>query len=277
MSLARLFRRRPQVPFARWGWDVREFHLPKDGRVKYAQWLHPAETTKVVSQADVDGLRTWIQPGDFAIDIGAHTGDTTVPMAVAAGLEGCVLALEPNRYVFEVLEQNAALNPDQTNVVPRCYAATPEDGQFEFLYGDASFCNGGASLGRWSPLRRKYPLAVDGRNLLRVLRDEFADRLPRLSYVKVDAEGHDRSILESILPILKKFRPVVRTEVYRKLRADERRALYDLLAAADYDLYRFEGGAEPQGEMLPRTALMSAKHFDMIAVPAAAAVAQRAA
>ncbi len=267
MSLSRLFRRRKKLPFAEWGWEVRNFQLPADGRIQYAQWLHPAETVKEMTQAEVDGLRQWIQPGDFAIDVGAHTGDTTVPIAIAAGRAGCVLALEPNRYVYAVLDKNASLNRERTNIQPRCYAATDQDGQFEFLYGDASFCNGGARIGGWSPFRRKYPLAVEGRNLLRVLREEFADRLPRLSYVKVDAEGHDRSILASILPVLREWQPVVRTEVFRKLHAADRHALYDLLAEAGYELFRYLGGASPQGPAIARGEMTAHKHFDVVAVP----------
>src|SRR5262245_17666256 len=101
MSLRRLFRRRKYVPFAQWGYDVRNFALPAFGRIQYAQWKHPSETAKIMAQEDVDGLRRFIAPGDFAIDVGAHTGDTTVPMALAAGPAGCVLALEPNPYVFK--------------------------------------------------------------------------------------------------------------------------------------------------------------------------------
>ena len=67
-----------------------------------------------------------------------------------------------------------------------------------------------------------------------MLRTEFADWLPKLSYIKVDAEGYDRAILASILPILRERRPVIRTEVFRKLVASERYALFDLLADAGY-------------------------------------------
>ncbi len=50
---------------------VVEYHLPIDGKIQYAQWLHPAESTKLVRQ------------DEMAIDIGAHTGDTALPMALA--------------------------------------------------------------------------------------------------------------------------------------------------------------------------------------------------
>ena len=47
-----------------YGFEVRRFTLPRDGVVEYAQWLHPAETPKVIRQEVVDELRTFIRPGD---------------------------------------------------------------------------------------------------------------------------------------------------------------------------------------------------------------------
>jgi FkbM family methyltransferase len=268
MSLQRLLSRRKSLRFADYGYDLRQFRLPHDGLVEYAQWRHPYDIPKQITHEAVQGLRQFISPGDFVVDIGAHSGDTTVPMALAAGPTGCTLALEPNRYVFKVLAANAEFNRDKTNIVPRCFAATQDDGDFIFHYSDASFCNGGfKSQQRWRLYRRKYPLTIRGQNLLRVLRTDFADRLPKLTYIKVDAEGYDRAILASILPVLREYRPVVRTEVFRKLLAGERYALFDLLTNADYRVHRFAGDFDPVGEALGRGEMTREKHFDVLAIP----------
>jgi FkbM family methyltransferase len=268
MSLRRLFRRRRKTPFAEWGYHVRDFRLKSDGVVHYAQWRHPAERVQNITQEEVDGLRRVIRPGDFAIDVGAHTGDTTLPMALAAGRTGCVLALEPNPYVFKVLEANAALNPAATRIIPHCLAATAEDGVFVFHYGDASFCNGGYVPRLWrNPFRRRYPLPVAGRNLLRMLEEDFAAWLPKLAYIKVDAEGYDRQILESILPVLREYQPVVRTEVFKKLSAGQRRVLYDLLATSGYDVFHYVGGVQPKGSPITRDRMTAERHFDILAMP----------
>jgi FkbM family methyltransferase len=272
MSLRRLFHRRRELAFAEYGSEVRDFDLPREGRVQFAQWLHPYDQPKVMTQAAVDAVRRFVSPGDFVIDIGAHTGDTSVPMALAAGPTGCTLALEPNPHVFRILEQNVSLNGDGTNIVPRCIAATDADGKFVFHYSDASFCNGGfRSQQRWRLYRRKYPLTVEGRNLSKLVRTEFATWLPKLTYIKVDAEGYDRAILASIMPILREAQPVIRTEVFRKLLASERYALFDLLTEAGYCSYRFQDAANPVGELLDRRAMTGEKHFDMLAIPAKAA------
>src|SRR5437899_6017398 len=88
------------------GFEIRTFDLRTEGRVEYAQWLHPRESEKQITQEMVDELRRFLSPGDVAIDIGAHTGDSTLPIALAVGGAGCVLALEPNKYVFPVLQKN---------------------------------------------------------------------------------------------------------------------------------------------------------------------------
>jgi FkbM family methyltransferase len=270
MGLQRLFqRRRRALPFAEYGHELREFQLSDDGRVEFAQWSHPFDRPTVITQTTVDALRGFVRPGDFVIDIGAHTGDTTVPMALAAGPAGCTLALEPNPHVFQVLAANAALNRDKTHIAPLCCAATECDGKFVFHYSDASFCNGGfKSQQRWWFYRRRHPLVVDGRNLLRLLQSEFAPRLPKLSYIKVDAEGYDRAILASLLPIIESHRPVIRTEVFRKLIAPERYALHDLLTSAGYRVHRYLEGSDPQGVLITRADMLRRKHFDILAMPA---------
>src|SRR5262249_47782072 len=103
MSLQRLFRPRERVRFRHYGYEVRDFELAREGVVQYAQWLHPYDMPKRITQAGVDAVRELVSPGDFVIDVGAHSGDTSVPMALAAGHGGCTLALEPNPYVFKVL------------------------------------------------------------------------------------------------------------------------------------------------------------------------------
>ena len=161
----------------------------------------------------------------------------------------------------------AGLNRERTNIVTRCCAATQDDGDFVFHYSDASFCNGGfRSQLRWRIYRRKHSLKIQGRNLLHMLRTEFAEWLPKLSYIKVDAEGYDRAILASIMPILREYRPVIRTEVFRKLVASERYALFDLLDGAGYLVYRYREDDLRLGETLKREDMVRAKHFDVLAV-----------
>ncbi len=261
-------RHRARRTFREYGFDVQRFQLPRDGEVEYAQWKHPFEKPKVVAQEDVDGLRRFIRAGDTAIDVGAHTGDTTVPMALACGADGVVIALEPNPHVFKVLEENARRNRDKTHIVPLNFAATEDDGDFQFHYWDASFGNGGY-LSRLRNQRHghRYPLRVSGRNLERYLRTHFADRLPRLSFLKTDCEGYDKDVLRSLRGVMTEWRPVVVCEVHKKLDGAERHDLFDVLKSAGYVPHRYQGGANPVGEALARDDLAKWPRLDVVAIP----------
>jgi FkbM family methyltransferase len=261
-------RYRARRVFREYGFEVRRFEMERDGRVEYAQWLHPFEKPKTLVQADVEGLRRFIRGGDTAVDIGAHTGDTAVPMALACGPSGLVIAVEPNPHVFRVLEENARLNPDKTRIAPLNFAATTSDGEYTFHYWDASFGNGG-NLSQLRSRRHghRYPLRVQGRNLETYLREHFADRLARLSYLKTDAEGYDKDVLRSLAGVLREYRPVVVSEVHRKLDAGERDELVAVLRGAGYRVFRFAGGSRPVGEPMSLDDVRRASRLDVVALP----------
>ncbi|UCC67398.1 MAG: FkbM family methyltransferase [Armatimonadota bacterium] len=264
----RIRKHRQKHTFSEYGFEVKTFCLREYGRVQYAQWLHPAETKKDITDEMIASLRTFILEGDTVIDIGAHTGDTTVPMAVVAGRSGCAFAIEPNPYVFQVLAANAKLNPTLTNIVPLNFAATETDGSFTFHYSDASYCNGGyLSHTRRGMQGHRYPLEVEGRNLEAFLRREHAERLGRLSYVKIDAEGYDKDIIESLMGVLQQYRPVLVTEVFKRLVREEREGLFDVLDRAGYKHFRLASGANPQGEEVRRTDMTKWDRFDILALP----------
>ncbi|MGE0450416.1 MAG: FkbM family methyltransferase [Vicinamibacterales bacterium] len=255
----------------RYGYRIEQFEVTPYGSIEYAQWLHPAETEKSIRGADVAALRAFLTEGDFCIDVGAHTGDTALPMALAVGPSGCVLALEPNPFVFPVLNKNATLNARHTTIVPYMLAALPEDGDARFDYSDAGFCNGGlhgASRGRW---RRGhlFTLNVAGVNLSRFVRRHFADRLPRFRFVKVDAEGQDLQVLRSIADLIDEHRPHVKAEVFKHSNRDDRERLHAFLASRGYAVHRVRGEDDYVGERLDSADMHRWAHFDIFAVPTA--------
>jgi FkbM family methyltransferase len=257
-------RARPQT----YPYEIVSFDLPGDGHIRYAQWLHPSETTKLVRQEAVDELRKYIAPGDVAIDIGAHTGDTALPMALAAGREGCVLALEPNPYVFPVLTKNSELNPAKATIVPLMIAATPEPGDFYFEYSDAGFCNGGLHEGisKWRH-GHAFKLKVRGENLESYIAKHFPALAPRVRFLKVDAEGYDYHVLASLRGMISAQKPFIKAEVFKLLRLAQRERLYDLLVELGYDVFLAENDARFLGARLDRHALMARRHYDVFCVP----------
>jgi FkbM family methyltransferase len=248
-------------------YEIATFTLPTDGEVQLARWLHPNETMKDVTQQQVDALRTFLREGDVAIDIGAHTGDTSLPMALAVGRGGAVFALEPNPYVFKVLSANAALNPAKTRIVPLMFAAMPDDGEFDFEYSDSGYCNGGFhhATNRWKHGHFSR-LCVSGRNLANYLRREAPAELSRIRFIKIDTEGYDRAVVQSIASLISSLRPYIKTEIYRHLPAAERIEYFRDLRRLGYRIFKCEEYAF-RGEELGPQDLSRWKHFDVFAVP----------
>jgi FkbM family methyltransferase len=252
-----------------YGFKVKSFDLPEDGTIEYAQWLHPKDRGTEIKQSTVDALRKFLSPGDVAIDIGAHSGDSTIPIALAVGKSGCVLALEPNRYVFPVLKKNSELNTAKTTIIPLMFAATPEDAEMEFQYSDSGFCNGGRFQGmsRWTH-GHAFRLKVQGRNLHAFLRKEYPELLPRIRFIKMDTEGYESEVVRSLDSLLKECKPFLKVEVYRKLDDTQRRELFRLIAAHGYAIHKITDNGYEMGETLAEQDLSKWRHFDIFCMPA---------
>jgi len=252
----------------KYGYQIKQFRLPSFGIVEYAQWSHPSEKNKFITQENVSYLQTIINKGDFCIDIGSHSGDTAVPMALAAGSSGLVLALEPNPYVFPVLNKNAFLNVDKTNIIPLMVAATQQYEDLSFEYSDSGFCNGGLhkNISKWSH-GHAFNLIVSGVNLSNVLNNKFQDRLPMLKYIKIDAEGFDLYILNSIDDIVTKYRPLIKAEIFKHVDQSYRDQMHDYFTSKDYVVYKVKNEEHYKGQKLNKSDMSNWRHYDIYCIP----------
>ena len=236
--------------------------------VHYAQWKHPRESKKIISTNLVKSYSQYINKGDFCIDIGAHSGDTTLPMAIAAGKSGCVLALEPNPHVYHVLEKNARANKHVGNIETILAAATPEMCFVDFEYSDSGFCNGGRHENISSLVHgHAYTLNVFGINLEHELKNNFASYLQNIKFIKVDAEGYDLYILMSIENILRDYLPVVKAEVFKKVSTEYRLKLLSFFINLGYTVYKIKEEPMTLGDKLTKENIEIEKHYDILCLP----------
>lgn len=256
---------KPQV----YGTRTVQFSLPNDGEIVFEKWLHPKDYFRPFHQTLIDQLRQFIQPGDTVIDIGAHCGDFSVPLALAAGKSGIVFAWEPNPFVYSVLEKNANLNQDKTNIVPVQAAASRTNGFLEFHYSDPGFCNGGCfdGISRWKH-GHPYRLTVPARRVTDWITQRYPERLSRVRFIKIDAEGFDLEVLRSVEPIIRQQQPYLHVEMYQHLSVERRKELWRYVSELGYDIFHTDGGygVEPGIEIVEND-VMNWPHYDVVALP----------
>lgn len=214
----------PDFPFER----IASLSLQLPGRARTVPWawtssscggLRDQKWQKNPDEARASDLsrlyKDWAQDSrdptrkGVAIDIGAHLGDTMIPMALLAEQ---TLAFDPNPDLFPMMELNARLNSD-LNITAFNLGIGSNDTDVEFQYGGT--CNGGVA-GYGSPLSPGQQKRV----LHMVRLEPFLERtygpsfFKQIRYIKTDAEGYDSQILESLIPMLEKMdrKPLLKVE-----------------------------------------------------------------
>ncbi|MDP1844679.1 MAG: FkbM family methyltransferase [Sediminibacterium sp.] len=236
---ASLARKKARRVFQDFGYRIDRFDLSTDGVIEFANWLNPLVAPKVITQIEIDFFKQIIKEGSLVIDIGANTGDLTVPMAIASGKNGMVLGVDPNTQVFAILEANASLNKDKANIVTLQVAATETDGEFFFASSEASFSNGGLVDSEDDNIHGKFKLKqkVKGVNLEAHLKKFFPEWLPKISLIKVDTEGNDLNVLKTLNQVIADFKPNIIAEVFPSLTKEERDDLFNFLHNHGYTVY----------------------------------------
>jgi len=250
-----------------YGYKIQKIQLPKDGLVEFACWSAPKYPDLVMEQSEVDELRTFISEGDFAIDVGAHIGDSTLPIALACGATGAVVAFEPNPVTFAILGANSTLNPRRTNIIPMPFAVTPEDTTLTFDYGDPWLSNGGdhAGISKFSH-GSAFSIPVVGRWVEPIIREKFPERLARLRYIKTDVEGSDWSALRSVKGLIEEFKPHVKSEIGWTTTQSDREAIYKFFTDLNYEI-RLVKKDTLFGPRISRDDMFSEHNLDIFAIP----------
>ena len=178
-----------------------------------------------------------LKPGDVCIDVGAHVGRHALPMARCVGARGEIHAFEPIPDCVAALRNAAGSSGAKFYVYP--VALADYAGQSDFILA--------ANAPEWSGLReRMYDAPVDKHHLtVEVHRlDEYGVNLPRLAYIKIDAEGGECGILRGAVATLQKFQPMVTFEFGMNAAggyAIEPNDVFDIVAQVGYGIADIRG------------------------------------
>jgi FkbM family methyltransferase len=200
------------------GWLIRHVLLPilpPDPEVFLTQLpgggvlqLRPRETLGFSTliyggfeSAEISSAMALVRPGTSAFDVGANVGIYCVALGRAVGADGRVVAIEPDPTNMNRLQSNLALN-GLTNVRVLAAAAGERDGEVELqLADDPAYHSLGDIEGRHE--------AVGARKVRLVRLDDVWQGMgyPSVSFIKIDVEGTESSVLRGGMAMISGTHP----------------------------------------------------------------------
>jgi len=219
-------------------YNTLEINLEVDNKkINYHKWLHPYqgswELEALFNIKEMSNISKLIKPNSVVLDIGAQTGNMAVAYSLFAKN---VIAFEPNPAAFEVLEKNSTLNP----ITPYNFACSSEEGECEFHYSDPGLCNGGYAsvLDRGVGVTgHSLPLDVYMVNVVDFMKSNHPKDINNISFIKIDAEGHDKEIIPTLKEIIDINKPIIQTEIYDGLTPNETDQLINVINNLGYKAY----------------------------------------
>lgn len=146
-----------------------------------------------------------LKEGDYCIDIGAHTGRHSIPMACKVGPMGHVEAFEPNPEIASQLRKRLAFLKLGYVSIHECALANE--------FGETTF-NVAVDLPEESGIKKRevYNGPTDIKQILVKLRrlSDFKFNTPR--FIKIDTEGAEYSVLLGAEVYLREAHPVIAFE-----------------------------------------------------------------
>jgi FkbM family methyltransferase len=145
-----------------------------------------------------------VKPGMVVIDVGANFGYYTLLLADLVGPQGHAFAIEPNPLAAALLRQSVALNGfgSRTSIVEAAAGAASDE--WVLLYTPRNELKNSRIV--------ESPNAVDSsagivQEVRQIRIDDVVSTMPRLDFLKIDAEGAEEAIIEGMPASLEKHRP----------------------------------------------------------------------
>jgi FkbM family methyltransferase len=157
------------------------------------------------NESEFKRLEEWVKPGDWVLDIGANIGQYTARLSQLVGLAGRVIALEPVPNTFELLSANTARLPDQNITLINAAASD-------------SIYIAGISIPKFDSGLDNYYMAAltkEPTELSVLCMPVDSLNIPEpVILAKIDAEGHELSVLRGMEQLIRRNRPVLIVEGY---------------------------------------------------------------
>ena len=151
-----------------------------------------------------------IRKGDVVIDVGANVGYFTKLFSDLVGPSGEVHAFEPLPSTFDLLSRNVRKFPAHRNVSLNCLALGDQNQKTILYVPDRDHVQAALTRHRDGSWIRNQIRAV---NVEMIRLDRYAERLPKIDFVKCDAEGAELLVLRGGESTLRRCRPKMFLEI----------------------------------------------------------------
>jgi FkbM family methyltransferase len=153
-------------------------------------------------------MKQFVPPGSEAIDVGANFGVYTYHLSRLVGSKGKVYSFEPLPFVFSILKKTFG---NQNNV--QLFEEALSNQNQAVCDITIPYLPGGylepalATLYSRPASNQKKIVQVQLKKL-----DHYFGSFRKLSFIKVDIEGHELEFLEGAAEVIKTFHPVIQLE-----------------------------------------------------------------
>lgn len=173
-------------------------------------------------------LQKIVQPGFVCLDIGANLGYYSVALSRLAGAQGQVLAVEPIPDFQAIWRDNVRLSGHRNlTLLPYALGGQNTTVQMGTPERDGLLHHGMTKVAASNP-QEHYARTYD---VPMRVPDELFANLPRLDFVKCDVEGFEYEVFRHMQATLRRFRPLIQTELNG---LENRQAVAALLAGLGY-------------------------------------------
>jgi FkbM family methyltransferase len=173
-------------------------------------------------------LQSILNPGEVFVDIGANLGSYTIPLGEWLGPFGIVIAMEPFRWLFQILNSNIALN-GLMNCWTYQVALSEESGEEFLLQPNLRHFSspGGVKVDHQTTsvsddTRRQLYDHEWGSEIVQIKRlDDIIfsgsvfkgrNRTLQVDLIKIDVEGMESKVIKGSEKVLKELQPIVWVE-----------------------------------------------------------------
>ena len=176
-------------------------------------------------------MQSILQPGDTVIDVGANLGCYTLPFAERVGAAGKVIAVEPFRWLRQIVASNVAINglsnvwlpPVGLGAARASFEARPP--QFKFFSSP-----GGVKLHQQQDMKpeevmQMYDWDVAPERITVLTMDELLGVVPAagvellglppvdgVRLIKIDVEGMEKEVIAGARAVVQMFKPIIWSE-----------------------------------------------------------------